>query len=225
VLAALATGVGGTVAGGVSAEGDGVECVEVEKGQISTSRGEPDFVASGSGAPVSAYWRSAEWFQDTLGSTPVAAAVIGGTEMFFNSDRESEVTDDVIAHELAHSLGFRHGDDRGIVQPLTVGFTVGDKSPNEALKESTREVATTFDAYAYMEWTAADLGVVTTVYGGGDTRAVQVGHASTKYGEESDKTGMFFMSSFDGHGGRVTPGYRSDPDRIYTGHFYGLPTV
>lgn len=206
--------------------GQSLDCVAVDN-LPQSGLDEPTFVAAGVDKDVRFYWRPSEYFADIGYPDVLAVAVINGDQVSLNADRRPDIDDYVILHELAHTLGYRHEDDRGIVQPITALLSqVGDRPPEVPLKESTNDVVSSFQAYAKMEWTADDLGVVTNAYGEGETRAAQLGHAVTQFGlSGSAATGAYIKHSFDGFGGRFKPGWRPNPENVLAGHFYGLPTA
>jgi len=205
-------------------EDDELDCHTIES-DIAEFSPDPDFIVSGEKS-VRAYWKDNEWFAEFGYGGTAAVGVINGSKIVFNNDEKDSITDDVVMHELAHTLGYRHGDDEGIVDTFTPHRPVNDKQEDQELYPSTRDVATTFDPYLYCdEWSAATLGEIGQAFASGETKSTQLGYAATAFAMSDHVDGVYYKHSFNGIGGKFTPGYQPDPEHTYSGHFYGLPTV
>lgn len=202
-----------------------LDCATIDEPPTAPLGDNESFTVTGS-KDVHIHWRSNDWFGEQGYKDAIALGIVNGTQSYLNKSRIDDINDYVVMHELAHNLGYRHGDDDGIVAPLTAQLHVGDKDANVPLADSTRDVVASFDAYQLMdEWTADELGEITTAFAAGETKAVQLGHAVTKFASGDAPSGAFIRHSCDGFGGEFASGYRVNPEHVFAGHFYGLPSV
>jgi hypothetical protein len=130
-----------------------------------------------------------------------------------------------VLHELAHSLGYRHGDG-GVVDPDVALFAdTGDRSPGGGLAASTRDVAQTFTGLRHIdsgEWGISTLGDLGSDFAAGGTGISQLGLAGSEFAvsETQQREEVYFDSDYDGFGGRFETGYRDDAANILTGRYY-----
>lgn len=180
---------------------------------------DPSFTITGT-RPIEVYWQPQSYFDDWGYPFARGGAIIGGNRIVLNRDRADSIDDYTILHELAHCLGYRHGDG-GIVDTDTALYADTGDRRGTTLATPTRDVATSFDAYFLIErWTANVLGELVTAFGQGDIPAVQLGTAVTRYAGESRLEDIYIRHSFDGFGGQFPEGYRPDPQNVYAGQFY-----
>jgi hypothetical protein len=197
-----------------------------------TPTDDPDFVVesadSGAGSattPVEVHWRPESEFADLGFPFAYAFATVGGETVYLNSGAESEIDHYTLLHELAHSLGYRHGDGGVVNTDVALFPSTGDRSPGGELAASTRDVAQTFARLRHIdsgEWgveTLADLGAD---FAAGGTGISQLGIAGGEFAmaDGQQREEVYFESDYDGFGGRFESGYRENQETVLTGRYY-----
>jgi hypothetical protein len=189
---------------------------------------EPDFtvtVPNSSTDPVGIYWRPESDFTDLGVPFAYAYATLGGETIYLNSSEQSVIDHYTLLHELAHSLGYQHGDG-GIVDTDVALFSdTGDRSSGGGLAASTRDVAQTFTGLRHIdsgEWGVETLGDLGADFAAGATGISQLGIAGSEFAmaDSKQREEVYFADDYDGFGGRFTPGYRDDATNILTGRYY-----
>ena len=181
--------------------------------------GEPAFTVSGT-KPVDVFWRGQEFF-DKLGY-PFARALgsVGGDTAVLNRDDRGDIDDYTLLHELAHTLGYRHGDGGIVDSDVALFSDAGDRDGTE-LAGPTRDVADSFDAYdIYEEWDVETLGELGAAFAGDGLLVTELGTAGQRFAANSDVEDIHIKHSHTGFGGVFDAGPQPGSDNIYAGRFY-----
>jgi hypothetical protein len=202
------------------------DAAETGDGAPLTPTDDPDFVVDDSAAKsVNVYWRPGSVFADLGFPFARGYATIGGETIYLNSGAQSEINHYTVLHELAHSLGYRHGDG-GVVDPDVALFAdTGDRSPGGGLAASTRDVAQTFTGLRHIdssEWDVETLGDLGSDFAAGGTGISQLGIAGQAFAmaDGQQREEVYFTDSYGGFGGRFETGYRDDAANVLTGRYY-----
>jgi hypothetical protein len=189
----------------------------------------PDFTVSATAdnsvPPVEVHWREKSVFADLGHPFAYGYAEIGGETIYLNSGEQSEIDHYVLLHEIAHALGYRHGDGGVVDTDVALFPNTGDRSPDGGLAEPTRDVAQTFTGLQHIdsgEWDVSILGDLGTDFASEETGISQLGIGGEEFAtvETGQREDLYFEDDYDGFGGRFTPGYQSDATNILTGRFY-----
>jgi hypothetical protein len=191
-----------------------------------TPTDDPDFVVDGSAAKsINVHWRPESVFADLGFPFAHAYAIIGGEIIYLNSGAHSEINHYTLLHELAHSLGYRHGDGGIVNTDVALFADTGDRSPDGELAASTRDVAQTFAGLRHIdsgEWDVETLGDLGSDFAAGGTGISQLGIAGSEFAmaDGQQREEVYFESDYDGFGGRFETGYRDDAANVLTGRYY-----
>jgi hypothetical protein len=229
---------GGLATGHSTADNDGGDddsdkwCIaesnaaDVDDGAPLTPTDDPDFVVDGSAAKsINVHWRPEATFADLGFPFAHGYATIGGETIYLNSGAQSEINHYTLLHELAHNLGYRHGDG-GVVDPDVALFAnTGDRSPGGELAASTRDVAQTFAGLRHIDsgdWGIGMLGDLGSDFAAGGTGISQLGLAGSEFAspDGQQREEVYFTDSYDGFGGRFKTGYRDGAANVLTGRYY-----
>jgi hypothetical protein len=187
---------------------------------------DPDFVVDGSAAKsINVHWQPEAIFADLGVPFAYAYAAIGGETIYLNSGAQSRVDHYTLLHELAHSLGYRHGDGGVVNSDVALFANTGDRSPGEGLAASTRDVAQTFAGLRHIDsggWDVEILGDLGSDFAAGGTGISQLGIAGSEFAmaDGQQREEIYVTDSYDGFGGRFETGYRDDAANILTGRYY-----
>lgn len=195
-------------------------CVSItdKASQLANPSDEPDFVVSGE-KDVEVYWKSQEYFDERGYFFSYGVSNVGGSLIILNKGRLEEINDYVLTHELAHSLGYRHGDG-GIVNTDTALFNTGDRT-GDTLEESTKDVGNSFDAYeVYKRWNIETLGILGTEFAQDNLLVTELGKAGQRFASNSSVEDLHIKNSHNGFGGKYDSGLQTDSDNVYAGRFY-----
>jgi len=180
--------------------------------------GEPSFTVTGTKS-VDVYWRGQGFFDERGHFFAFALGSVGGDTVVLNSDERAEIDDYSLLHELAHTLGYRHGDG-GIVDSDVALFSSGDRN-GSGLAEPTRAVADSFDAYElYEEWDVGTLGELGGAFAGDELLITELGTAGQRFASDSEVEDVHIEHSHNGFGGEFDAGPQPASDNIHAGRFY-----
>lgn len=178
-----------------------------------------NFVVSGS-KDVNVYWVSQDFFDDRGYFFAHALANINGNTIALNKGNKKYIDDYTLLHELAHSLGYRHGEG-GIVNTNVALFNnTGDRT-GKLLKESTKDVGNSFDSYTiYNEWNINSLGSLGSEFAQNDLVLSELGESGKRFASTSSIEDLHIDNSHNGMGGIYNNEPQEDPRNIYAGRFY-----
>jgi hypothetical protein len=186
--------------------------------QLANPSGEPDFIVSGE-KDVEVYWKPQEYFDERGYFFSYAVSNVGGSLITLNKGRLEEINDYVLLHELAHSLGYRHGDG-GIVNTDTALRNTGDRMGN-GLKKSTKDVGNSFDAYRiYNQWGVETLGELGVEFAQDNLLVTELGKAGERFASNSSVEDLHIRNSHNGFGGKYDSGLQPNSNNVYAGRFY-----
>jgi len=181
--------------------------------------GDPAFTVSGTN-PVDVFWRGQEFFDKRGYFFARALGSVGGDAVVLNRDERTEIDDYALLHELAHTLGYRHGDGGIVNSDVAVFSDTGDRDGTE-LADPTRDVADSFDAYdIYEEWDVETLGDLGVAFAGDDLLMTELGTAGERFAANSDVEDIHIKHSYDGFGGVFDAGPQPGSENIHAGRFY-----
>jgi len=181
--------------------------------------GDPAFTVSGT-KPVDVFWRGQEFFDERGYFFARALGSVGGNTIVLNRDERTEIDDYALLHELAHTLGYRHGDG-GIVSSDVALFSGRGDRDGTKLADPTRDVADSFDAYGiYEEWDVEALGELGVAFAGDDLLMTELGTAGERFAANSDVEDIHIKHSHDGFGGVFDAGPQPGSENIHAGRFY-----
>jgi hypothetical protein len=181
--------------------------------------GDPAFTVSGRKS-VDVFWRGQEFFDKRGHFFARALGSVGGDTIVLNSDERAEIDDYSLLHELAHTLGYRHGDGGIVDSDVALFSDNGDRDGTE-LAEPTRDVADSFDGYGiYEEWGIETLGELGVAFAGDDLLVTELGTAGERFAANSDVEDIHIEHSHDGFGGEFDAGPQPGSDNIHAGRFY-----
>jgi hypothetical protein len=181
--------------------------------------GEPSFTVTGTKS-VDVYWRGQGFFDERGHFFARALGSVGGDTIVLNSDEQGEIDDYALLHELAHTLGYRHGDGGIVNSDVALFSDNGDRDGTE-LAEPTRDVADSFDGYGiYEEWGIETLGELGVAFAGDDLLVTELGTAGERFAANSDVEDIHIEHSHDGFGGEFDAGPQPGSDNIHAGRFY-----
>ncbi len=195
-------------------------CVQIDDNTSAfrTPSEDPSFVVSGD-PDVEVYWKSNDFFEELGYLTAQGIARVGGRVVILNKDDSSFVDDYVLMHELAHCRGYHHGDG-GIVNTDTTWFPTGDRT-GDKLKESTKEVGESYDAYEiYDQWDVETLGELGVEFAQDNLLVTELGKAGQRFASNSSIEDLHIKNSHNGFGGEYNSGPQPDSDNVYAGRFY-----
>jgi len=162
--------------------------------------GDPAFSVSGT-KPVDVFWRDQEFFDKRGYFFARALGSVGGNTIVLNRDERTDVDDYSLLHELAHTLGYRHGDG-GIVNSDVALFAGRGDRDGTKLADPTRDVADSFDAYdIYESWDIETLGKLGVAFAGDDLLVTELGTAGERFAANSDVEDIHIRHSHAGFGG------------------------
>jgi hypothetical protein len=186
--------------------------------QLANPSGEPDFIVSGE-KDVEVYWKPQEYFDERGYFFSYAVSNVGGSLITLNKGRRAEINDYVLTHELAHSLGYRHGDG-GIVNTDTALSDTGDRT-GDTLEESTKDVGNSFDAYeVYERWDVGVLGDLGVEFAQDNLLVTELGKAGQRFASNSSVEDIHIRNSHNGFGGKYDSGPQPKSKNVYAGRFY-----
>jgi hypothetical protein len=200
-------------------ESDWCITTSTDTSALSFPNRDPDFVVSGS-KDVNVYWVSQDFFDDRGYFFAYALAGINGNIIALNKAKKKDIDDYALLHELAHSLGYRHGDG-GIVNTNVALFNnTGDRT-GKSLEQSTKEVGNSFNSYTiYTEWDINSLGNLGSEFAADDLILSELGEAGKRFASTSSIEDLHIDNSHNGMGGMYNTGNKEDPRNIYAGRFY-----
>jgi len=180
---------------------------------------DPDFTVLGS-KNVDVYWKSQDFFDARGYFFAHAVANVGGTTIALNKGNSQYIDDYVILHELAHSLGYRHGDG-GIVNTDVALFEDNGDRSGDTLQSPTKDVGRSFDAYdIYSEWDVETLGKLGASFAQNNLLVSELGEAGKRFASNSTIEDIHIKNSHNGFGGIHDTTIKSNPTNVYAGHFY-----
>jgi len=181
--------------------------------------GDPAFTVSGTN-PVDVFWRGQEFFDKRGYFFARALGSVGGDAVVLNRDERTEIDDYALLHELAHTLGYRHGDG-GIVNSDVALFSGNGDRDGTELADPTRDVADSFDGYdIYEEWGIETLGELGGAFAGDELLMTELGTAGQRFAANSDVEDIHIEHSHEGFGGEFDAGPQPGSDNIHAGRFY-----
>jgi len=181
--------------------------------------GDPAFTVSGTNA-VDVFWRGQEFFDKRGYFFARALGSVGGDAVVLNRDERTEIDDYALLHELAHTLGYRHGDGGIVNSDVALFSDKGDRDGAE-LAEPTRDVADSFDGYGiYEEWGIETLGELGVAFAGDDLLVTELGTAGQRFAANSDVEDVHIRHSHGGFGGVFDRGPQPGSENVHAGRFY-----
>jgi len=181
--------------------------------------GDPAFTVSGT-KTVDVFWRGQGFFDERGHFFARALGSVGGDTIVLNRDRRTEIDDYTLIHELAHTLGYRHGDGGIVNSDVALFSDKGDRDGTE-LADPTRDVADSFDAYdIYEEWGVETLGDLGVAFAGDDLLVSELGTAGERFAANSDVEDIHIEHSHDGFGGEFDAGPQPGSENVHAGRFY-----
>jgi len=181
--------------------------------------GDPAFTVSGT-KPVDVFWRGQEFFDERGHFFARALGSIDGDTIVLNRDERGEIDDYGLMHELAHTLGHRHGDGGIVNSDVALFSDNGDRDGTE-LADPTRDVADSFDGYdIYEEWDVETLGELGVAFAGDDLLVTELGTAGERFAANSDVEDIHIKHSHAGFGGAFDAGPQPGSENIHAGRFY-----
>jgi hypothetical protein len=199
-----------------------VNDIPEDVGALQTPPGDPSFTVTGEKS-VSVYWQSGEYFKRNGLVGAQGVANLGGDLILLNRAQADSIDDYILLHELAHSLGFRHGDDDGIVDTdVALWPDRGDKAPTtDRLAPSTQAVASAFDAYRWIpSWDRDTLTYLRSEFDSGATGFKQLSRAALEFAAASVDEELYISHSHNGLGGVHDAGFQPTSDIVHAGQFY-----
>ena len=187
---------------------------------LSDTASKSTFTGSGT-KDVDVFWESGGFFSAIGHKYAYATAHLGGSVIKLNERYADQITDYTLLHELAHTLGYEHGDG-GIVNLSTAIYTgaEGDKG-GRTLEQSTTDVGESFDAYdVYTDWDVTTLGELGASFAQEELLIGELGTAGNRFAANSTIEDVHITHSHDGFGGKFSSGPQSDSSNVYAGRFY-----
>lgn len=180
---------------------------------------DPDFTVLGS-KNVDVYWKSQDFFDARGYFFADAVANVGGNIIALNKGNSQYIDDYVMLHELAHSLGYRHGDG-GIVNTNVALFKDNGDRSGDTLQSPTKDVGKSFDAYnLYTEWDVETLGELGASFAQNNLLVSELGEAGKRFASNNSIEDIHIKNSHNGFGGIHDTTIKSNPTNVYAGHFY-----
>jgi len=181
--------------------------------------GDPAFTVTGT-KPVDVFWRGQAFFDERGHFFAYALGSVDGDTVVLNRDERTEIDDYALLHELAHTLGYRHGDGGIVNSDVALFSDDGDRDGTE-LADPTRDVADSFDAYdIYEQWGIKTLGELGVAVAGDDLLVTELGTAGERFAANSDVEDIHIKHSHDGFGGKFDAGPQPGSENIHAGRFY-----
>jgi hypothetical protein len=179
------------------------------------------FTVTGS-KTVTVYWKPDVFFQEAGFPFAYAVATVAGDEIFLNKSKKSNINEYTILHELAHNLGYEHGDGGIVNTSVALDSTTGDrKTDRKSLNDVTIDVATSFNGYNHItDWDIETLGTIGTDFAQGNTGIEQLSTTGKLFATVSPREDIYITTSHNGFGGVYEDTYNPNPENIYIGHFY-----
>lgn len=188
---------------------------------------ENQFIAYADGEKRSyAGWKEPE---EMIGEDSGAEAIINGNKLFLNKGAKSTLDSFTVMHELGHNLGYRHPDP-GIMG--SVGrddgtyHLVSDLHPDVAPHPPTKDIAQTYDAFRYIEWSLSDIRFLINEFAKGKLSLGRMRWAIRQW-SNGGVPAVYFIHSWDGFGCMYGKQETGDafglPIHQYHGYFYGWP--
>jgi len=175
----------------------------------------PDFRVPGE-TEARVWWRDSEYFVDIFDTDRVvAAAVLGGRDIYLNRSQRDKVDGQLLAHEYGHCLGYEHW--WGSVMDPYVDFNQ-DGQGGESLRDISRDVFESLADARVIDWgTRRGRWAVTaaiTLAARGHMSQDDVTYAITR-AARGDHVDALWLSDFDGFGRDDIP-----QDQLPKGTFY-----
>lgn len=188
---------------------------------LSEPDSDPDFTVSGK-KDVNVYWMPESYFDDKGHHFARAIADLNGSIITLNKKYIEEIDDYVLLHELAHSLGYQHGDGGIVNSDVALYENTGDRDQSQTeLAESTTDVGNSFDAYdIYTAWDVVTLGVLGTEFAQDNMLVTELGTAGQRFASSRSIEDMLIKNSHNGFGGQFDSGLQADSTNVYAGQFY-----
>lgn len=181
--------------------------------------GDPAFTVSGTKS-VDVFWRGQEFFDKRGYFFARALGSVDGDTIVLNRDEQGEIDDYALLHELAHTLGYRHGDGGIVNSDVALSPDTGDRDGTE-LAGPTRDVADSFEAYdIYEEWDVETLGELGARFAGDGLLVTELGTAGRRFAANSDVEDIHIKHSHTGFGGVFAVGPQPGSDNVHAGRFY-----
>lgn len=181
--------------------------------------GDPAFTVSGTKS-VDVFWRGQEFFDKRGYFFARALGSVDGDTIVLNRDEQGEIDDYALLHELAHTLGYRHGDGGIVNSDVALSPDTGDRDGTE-LAGPTRDVADSFEAYdIYEEWDVETLGELGARFAGDGLLVTELGTAGRRFAANSDVEDIHIKHSHAGFGGVFAVGPQPGSDNVHAGRFY-----
>jgi len=181
--------------------------------------GDPAFTVTGT-KPVEVYWRGQSFFDERGHFFARALGSVDGDTIVLNRDEQGEIDDYALLHELAHTLGYRHGDGGIVNSDVALSPDTGDRDGTE-LAGPTRDVADSFEAYdIYEEWDVETLGELGARFAGDGLLVTELGTAGRRFAANSDVEDIHIKHSHDGFGGEFDAGPQPGSENVHAGRFY-----
>jgi len=181
--------------------------------------GEPAFTVTGT-KTVDVFWRGQGFFDERGHFFARALGSVGGDTIVLNRDERGEIDDYTLLHELAHTLGYRHGSGGIVNSDVALSADTGDRDGTE-LADPTRDVADSFDGYdIYEEWGVETLGDLGVAFAGDDLLVSELGTAGQRFAANSDVEDIHIKHSHDGFGGEFDAGPQPGSENVHAGRFY-----
>jgi hypothetical protein len=149
-------------------------------------------------------------------------ANLNGSIITLNNKYIDDMDDYVLLHELAHSLGYRHGDGGIVDIDVALYENTGDRDRSQTeLAESTTDVGDSFNAYdIYTAWDIDTLGDLGTEFAQDNMLVTELGTAGQRFASSSPIEDMHIKNSHNGFGGQFDSGPQPDSTNVYAGQFY-----
>lgn len=150
--------------------------------------GPPDFTVESTQKTHRIYWRSGDHVTEKFGPGAIGYAAVGGDYIVLNRDQTHFLSNDVLAHEIGHNLGYEHVD--GSVMDATV-FGMTDDRPGVPLHETSVEIFRAIDGVLLGEWTRSQVQQVVRAAVRSDLPRSAAVRAVTRYVRDEGPDALF----------------------------------
>jgi hypothetical protein len=172
---------------------------------------------------VTIYWVTGDVFDNKGFPFARGLALLNGDKILLNDTYKQFIGTLTLHHELAHCLGFQHGDG-GIVNLSNSQGPRNDHKSGVSLAKSTKGVAQVFEGFRYFSWDISDLGYAGRLYSSGELTLRQLGYGGRKYASSGDD--VLYTTDFDMFGGhKTTRKTEYGGKTILENQFYGTPAT
>lgn len=116
-----------------------------------------------------------------------------------------------LMHELGHARGYGH-TETGIMQDSDILQVRRSRT----LTEETKDIATTFEGYRYINWSQDDMEYLTSEYEKGHLSEEAYNWSQMRYQNRPDSEDIYYKKSFNGFGGIETYNNNFNFGEFYT---------